>query len=244
MLEQIGLLSIALAVPAASGWWRLIRSPDLRRWQAIGWAFALLFVFFLVTGGKSYYVAPMYPVLLAAGSLWFEDLGVRAERLMAGFAAVGIFIGLFIGLPLLPASSGIDVTGELGETVGWPELVDQVAVVYESIPHERRAATAIYTASYGEAGAIDVLGPDRGLPAATSAHNNYWLWGPPDSHGPVIGVGRIGNALRVICPQVAQVGAISNSDGVENEEAGAPLFLCLEPAGQLSDVWGELKHFN
>lgn len=246
VLEQVGLLSIVLAVPAAIGWWRLVRSPNLRQWRPVGIAFGLLFVFFLVTGGKSYYVAPMYPVLLAAGSLWFEGLGDLGRRVMIGAAAVGIFIGLFISLPLLSESavSNVDATGELSETVGWPDLVDQIAAVYQMIPAEQRTTTAIFTGSYGEAGAIDVLGPDLDLPAASSAHNNYWLWGPPERHGPVIGVGQVGGTLRQICPSTEQVGVIANPYGVENEEAGLPLFLCLDPRGQLADVWDDAKHFN
>ncbi len=246
VLEQIGLLSIVLAVPAAIGLWRLLRSPRLARWRAIGIAFVLLFVFFLLAGGKSYYVAPMFPVLLAAGSLWFQDLGVVGRRAMIGATALGIFIGFFIALPLLPASSmsALDATGELGETVGWPELVDQVTVIYETIPADQRSDVAVFTASYGEAGAVDVIGPDSGLPAAVSGHNNYWLWGPPMEHGPLIGIGPIGDPLRRICPGVQQVGTITNPHGVENEEYGLPLWLCLEPTGQLADIWDDVRHYN
>ena len=205
-----------------------------------------MYAFFLVTGGKSYYMAATYPVLLAAGSLWFEELGNLGRRVIAGAASVGIVLGLFISLPLLPPSSlsTVDVTGELGETVGWPELVDQVAAVYGTIPAALQPVTAVFTGSYGEAGAIDVLGPDVGLPPASSGHNNYWLWGPPDAHGPVVGVGGVGVTLRLICPQLEQVGVISNPYGVENEEAGLPLFLCLEPDRQLNDVWEEVRHYN
>ena len=246
VLEQIGLLSIVLAVPATIGLWRLLRSPQLARWRAIGIAFVVLFGFFLVAGGKSYYVAPMFPVLLAAGALWFEGLAPVGRRVMIGATALGIFIGLFIALPLLPPSSmsTLDATGELGETVGWPELVDQVTVIYEAIPADQRSDVAIFAASYGETGAVDVLGPDSGLPAATSGHNNYWLWGPPVEHGAVIGIGQIGNPLRRICPDVRQVGVITNPYGVENEEYGLPLWLCLEPTGQLADIWDDVRHYN
>ena len=189
VLEQIGLLSIVLAVPAGVGLWRLLRAPAFNPWRPIGVTFLLLFGFFLVAGGKSYYLAPMYPVLLAAGSLWFDGLAGTGRKVMIGASALGIFIGLFISLPLLPPSSmsTLDATGELGETVGWPELVDQVVAVYETIPPRSEPNAAIFTGSYGEAGAVDVLGPEAGLPPAVSGHNNYWLWGPPDPHGPVIG---------------------------------------------------------
>ena len=246
VLEQVGILSIALAVPAAVGLWRLARSPELRKWRPIASTFGLLFVFFLVTGGKSYYIAPLFPALLAAGALWFEELQGTRRRVMMGASAVGIFIGMFIALPLLPPSSmsTFDATGELGETVGWPELVDQVAAVYQSIPVEQRGEVAIFTGSYGEAGAIDVLGPDVGLPPAFSGHNNYWLWGPPDHHGPVIGVGWVGDVLRSICSNTVEVATISNPYGVENEEAGLSLFLCLAPERELANIWEDVRHYN
>ena len=246
VLEQIGLLSIVLAVPAGAGLWRLLRAPALSRWRPIGITFLLLFVFFLVAGGKSYYLAPMYPVLLAVGSLWFEGLRSAGRKVMIGASAVGIFIGLFISLPLLPPSSmsALDATGELGETVGWPELIDQVVAVYETIPAGQRTDVAIFTGSYGEAGAIDVLGPAVGLPPATSGHNTYWLWGPPDRHGSVIGVGQIGDVLARICPDTVEVATITNPYGVENEEAGLPIYLCLAPDGQLADIWDDVRHYN
>lgn len=246
VLEQIGLLSIVLVVPVTIGAWLLVRSERLARWRPIGIAFILLFVFFLLAGGKSYYVAPMYPVLLAAGSLWFERLDGTGRRLMIAATAVGLSAGLFVALPLLPRASmsTFDATGELGETVGWPELIEQVSAVYESIPTAERDDVAIFTGSYGEAGAIDVLGPDFGLPSAVSGHNNYWLWGPPDKHGPVIGVGDIGDVLRRICPGSVEVDRISNPWSVDNEEFGLPLHLCLAPEGQLADIWDDVKHYN
>lgn len=165
---------------------------------------------------------------------------------MAGGAIAGIGVGLLIALPLLPPqSSGTsDLTGELAETVGWPELIDQVEAVYLTIPEADRARTTVFTASYGEAGAVDVLGSDRGLPATTSGHNNYWLWGPPTQHGPVIGIGQVGATLELICPDLEQVGTITNPYGVENEELDLPLYLCLEPTRQLADIWDQVRHYN
>lgn len=246
VLEQVGLLSIVLVVPAGIGAWRLLRSQEMERWRPIGFTFVLLFVFFLVAGGKSYYVAPMYPVLLAAGSLWFERLGRTPRLTMSGATAIGVAAGMFIALPLVPPTlvATIDATGELGETVGWPELIEQVSAVYASIPDPDRVDVAIFTGSYGEAGAIDVLGSDAGLPKAASGHNNYWLWGPPERHGPIIGVGAVGNVLRSICPGTIEVDRLSNPYGVENEEAGLPLHLCLSPDRQLSDIWQDVKHYN
>ena len=246
VLSQPLLLSVTLAVPAAVGLWRLARSADLRRWRAIAVAYGLLFVLFLVTAGKAYYVAPMYSALFAAGALWFESLGRIGRRAMAGAAVTGVAIGVLIALPVLPRDSfeALDATGELRETLGWPELVDQVAAVRDLLPAAQHDSIAIVTGSYGEAGAIDILGPARGLPAAVSGHNNYWLWGPPGPHGPIIAVGPLEGLMRQLCPTLETAAVISNPWGVDNEEAGYPILLCRNPSRQLADVWEQARHYN
>ena len=72
-------------------------------------------------------------------------------------------------LPVLPASAVGPfnaINPELGETIGWDELADQVAAINDSVD-----AGTVFTGSYGEAGAIDLFGPERGLPPASSGHN-------------------------------------------------------------------------
>lgn len=243
---QPALLSASLAIPAAAGLWRLLRSPQMRAWRSIAVAYLILFVVFLATGGKAYYIAPMYSALLAAGALWFEDLGKRARTSVGAAMGAGIVFGLFIALPLLPpADSGVlDATGELAETIGWPALVEEVAAVHQSLPGEQREDAVVFTASYGSAGAVDVLGPDLGLPAAASGHNTYWMWGPPEGHGAVIGVGFVEDVLRRICPDLEVAGTIDNPYGVSNEAAGLPVFLCATPTGSLGDIWDETRHYN
>ncbi|MDH3307855.1 MAG: hypothetical protein OEO77_10095, partial [Acidimicrobiia bacterium] len=66
----------------------------------------------------------------------------------------------------------------------------------------------------------------------------------PARHGPVIGVGDIGDVLERICPTVEQVATITNRSGVANQEAGLPVYLCLDPERQLADIWDEVRHYN
>jgi 4-amino-4-deoxy-L-arabinose transferase-like glycosyltransferase len=246
VLQQPALLSMTLAIPAFTGLWWLARSEEAGPWRPIPIAYLVLFVGFLVTGGKSYYLAPMYSALLAAGGVWFEHLSGSWRRSVGGLTVFGMVVGLFVALPLLPVERvrSFDPTGELGETVGWPELIDQIAAAHELIPADRREEAVVFTGSYGEAGAVDVLGPEAGLPVAASGHNNYWLWGPPAEHGPIIGVGSVAAGLQPICPNLSPVAILDNPYGVENEVADQPLFLCLEPSGQLSEIWDGLRHYN
>ncbi len=246
ILFQPLLLSIALAIPAGAGFWWIARSEQARVFRPIAVAFGFLVVLFLVTGGKNYYVAPMYSALLAAGGLWFERLVGWRRNLMAAGALVGVAVGMLIALPIMPRDNAgaFDLTGELGETVGWPDLVEDVAGAVELITPEDRQSAVVFTVAYGEAGAVDVLGPQAGLPRAVSGHNNYWLWGPPSDHGPIVGVGNVEGALAPICPDLQQVGTLSNEHQVENEVLGQPLWLCLEPNAQLADIWDAVRHFN
>lgn len=246
LLYQPLLLSIALAVPAAAGWWWLARSEEARSWRPIPIAYGFLAVLFLATDGKSYYLAPMYSALVAAGGVWFDRLSRRGKQLMGISAGVGVAIGALIALPLMPIESAgsFDLTGELGETVGWPTLVDQVEQTRASIPADVRGEAIVFTGSYGEAGAVEVLGPDIGRPPAVSGHNNYWLWGPPRHHGPIIGVGYVEGALRPICPDLSRVDTLGNPHEVENEVLGQPLWLCLDTTRQLSEIWDSVRHFN
>jgi hypothetical protein len=239
ILEQLGLLSIVLVAPAAIGWWRLWRSD---RFRPIAVAYGLLFVVFLVTGGKSYYVAPMYIAFVPAGMGWVDSLENRRFRTALGVGSVGLVIGAFVGLPLLPVSAvaSFDPTGELGETAGWPEFVAQVAAVRDDLGPD----AVVFTASYGEAGAIDLLGGDLGLDRAWSGHNSYWSWGPPPAHGAVVTVGNVGDAVRAICAAWDESATISNPWDIPNEENGLPIRVCTTPSRQLADIWVSVRHYN
>src|SRR6266436_5238789 len=67
----------------------------------------------------------------------------------------------------------------IADQFGWPEMAREVAAIYNSLPPEDRAETGIWAGNYGEAGAINLFGPQYGLPPAYSRHQNHWYWGPP-----------------------------------------------------------------
>ena len=48
-------------------------SVSMKRFRALGWMFVVTFVLFLISKGRSYYTAPSYVMLLAAGAVWFES---------------------------------------------------------------------------------------------------------------------------------------------------------------------------
>ena len=246
VLLQIAILSFFLVIPTIGGAVWLSRDPAGRRWRVFPIAFVLLFVVYFATGGKGYYVAPLYVPLLAGGAVWLESSRRWVRRTTVALVGMGAVLGLFIALPLVPPES-VDafneVNGELGETYAWDQLVDQIEAVFLDLSEAERESAAVLTSNYGQAGAIEVL--SDALPQPVSGHNNYWLWGPPAGESSVIiGIGRVGPAINEICPFIEVVAVISNDADVANDENGTEVWLCRSPSAPLSSVWDELKHYN
>jgi 4-amino-4-deoxy-L-arabinose transferase-like glycosyltransferase len=171
---QLLLVSPFLAPVWVAGLVRLFRAPDLRDVRFLAWAWVALAVVFIATGGKPYYLAGLFPVLLAAGGIavdrWLERGARRLRRaaLVAAFT-LSVVIGAPIGLPILPVEDTepvLEANDDVGNTIGWPGFVEQVAAVRDGFPGGEQAV--ILTRNYGQAGAIDRYGGEHGLPRITS----------------------------------------------------------------------------
>ena len=128
-------------------------APAGRRFRALGWMYVTTFLLLVVSRGRSYYVAPAYTMLLAAGAVWLEGwLRSRTpavRRIAVGVVCVFVLIGAAAGValvkPVAPINSALwNITAEMGDTlremVGWPDMAEQVAKIYATIPEEREAA--------------------------------------------------------------------------------------------------------
>ena len=261
LLEQLFVSASPLTIPLwIAGLWFLFFSPAGRRYRLLGWMYLVPFVLFLVAQGRSYYLAPAYPMLLAAGAVagerWIGALPAAGARLARGVTAVALLVGAAVSgalmLPLAPVGSALwgvssEVHDTFAEQIGWPELVQTVAEISASLPPAERARTAILTANYGEAGAIDLYGPAHGLPPVISGVNSYWRRGygdPPPQTLVVLGfrpeaVGRFFETCDL-------AGRITNRHGVQNEETRdhPQVFLCRGPRRPWPELWDELRSFG
>jgi Dolichyl-phosphate-mannose-protein mannosyltransferase len=222
----------------------LFRDRALRDLRFLAWAWVILAIVFMASGGKPYYLAGLTPVLLGAGAVavdrWLDRGQAGARRaLLVGAIALSAVVTAVISLPILPeedADPVFEVNEDVAETIGWPELAETVAGVARDLPDPDRAV--VLTVNYGEAGAIDRFGPELGAPPAYSGHNAYWDWGPPpDDAAPVIAVGlRPGELDRDLrgCSLAAE---IDNGNGVDNDEQGAPVVVCERPRRPWPELW-------
>src|SRR5215469_13515377 len=101
--EQFLLVSWYFSPIWVAGLVRLFRDPKLRWCRAIGVAWPVLAVLFMATGGKPYYLAGMFPVLLAAGAQPTVDWTVRQRpRLRRGLIIAGMGVGVLLMPITLP----------------------------------------------------------------------------------------------------------------------------------------------
>jgi hypothetical protein len=246
---QFLLVSPVLAPVWVAGLVALCRRPALRRVRFFAVAWILLVLIFLVTGGKPYYLAGMFSVLLAAGAIEVDRWLVRGRRrargaLLAAALVTSGIVSSLIALPILPARDAgpvIALNGDIAETIGWPELAQRVARVYQRAGN----AQVIFTANYGEAGAIDRYGPALGLPQAYSGHNSFASWGPPpDRATSVIVIGITGASLTRHFAGCRLAARVENRAGVDNDERGTPIDVCDGTRHPWSALWHELAHLD
>jgi len=248
---QLVFLSPVLVPVWIAGLVRCWREPELRWARALAVSYPVLCVVLLATGGKPYYAVPLLLLLTAAGVppvLRWLSAGRQVLRLAVGggLAVVAVAMSAVLALPLLPpASLGpvLAMNKEPGEQVGWPEFVDTVARGWAAIPAADRDRAVIFTDNYGQAGAIEYYGPDRGLPQPYSGHMSYADWGPPPASrtGPVLLVGEVDQDRFGTCHLVA-----THDSAIDNDEQGTQLHLCTGPTQPWRNwrtLWPELRHF-
>lgn len=241
----------ALAPILVAGLVWLLRSERAAPWRSLGWAYLALLALLLISAGKGYYAAGCVPLLAGAGGAaterWFAAGRARVALLAAGVVGSAAVIAL-IAFPVIPAdqlqgSFTAAVNENAIESVGWPQLVDQVGAAYRTLPPAERARAVILAGNYGEAGAIDLLGPARGLPPVYAGQNAYWRFGrPPDGAAPVIVLGAGLAFLEEGLTGCRTVAHIDNGEGLDNEEQGLPIAICRGTRRPWSALWPGL-HF-
>ena len=215
--------------------------------------------------GKNYYVAPVYPMLFAAGAIALERLTEsRWKFARAVYVVLIVAAGIVLAptaLPILPVETYIRYQQAIGlvpvkaenqrtgplpqyfaDEFGWDEMAQKTAAVFNSLSPEERAHTAIFANNYGEAGAIDFFGPKYGLPKSISSASNYWYWGPRNYTGDtVIVLGSDGSGDREHFRSVEIVGRTDNPYSREDEHFN--ILLCRGLKMSLQELWPKMKNW-
>jgi 4-amino-4-deoxy-L-arabinose transferase-like glycosyltransferase len=231
-----------------------------RKYRLLGWMFLGTLILFVIARARSYYLGPLYPMVLAAGAvLWERWVWTRSRGVNVGiqavtwlFVAAGSVLTFALFTPIAPVNSAIfkataKVQQNYVEEIGWTDLVQTVAHVYESIPADERSRTGIMVGNYGEAGAIDLLGPRYGLPAAISGTNSLWYRTYPKTEPQtLIVVGWDADDVNRLFQSCELVAHNTNSYGVINEESQyhPDIFLCRQMRIPWYKFWPLFQRFG
>jgi dolichyl-phosphate-mannose-protein mannosyltransferase len=264
--DQAAIMNPLLAPLWIGGLVWLFFSREGRRYRPLGWVYAVVLALFIILKGKNYYVAPVYPMLFATGAIAFERITVqRLVWTRAAYVALIVIGGAVLApifCPILPPEKFIEYQKALripipesehqnngplpqyfADEFGWEPMVREIARVYNSLPPDERARTAIFSNSWGEAAAVDFFGPKYGLPKAICRHNNYWLWGPRQYTGEsmIILHGDLQGERRYF-REVQVVGHVGHP--YARRDTFFDIYLCRGLKWNLHDIWPQLKIFN
>ena len=258
------LLLVGAAAPLLlAGAIGLFASKSLRRFRGLGVAALAATAFLLFLHGKEYYLGPMHPPLLAAGSVVVGGWLAKRRWVWWGalaWGAVGGVLLLPMGIPLLPPSTMARYAEAIGQTravttnrgtilplpqdyadmLGWREQVAEVARIYHALPESERADAVILGGNYGRAGALALYHREFDLPYPISRHGDFWAWGPGDRDpSVVIIVGGTVEELQPLFEEVVEGGRVSTPLGVE-EEQDVRINLCRRPREPFQQLWERL----
>ena len=195
--EQIKVLLFSTAPIWIGGIIWLAFSVRSRAWRFVAVTYLIFLPMMIAMNAKHYYLAPIYPVLFAAGAVGLSQIS-RRESWITIYAVIIGFAIVFTGpitLTIIPPEHYNALTKPfypdsvrmekytsplpqiLSDRFGWPQMVQGFADRYNALPPDVRSKTGIFCSNYGEASAVNIYGPALGLPPAISAHVNYFFWG-------------------------------------------------------------------
>lgn len=258
--EQLYANASVLTLPLwLSGLLGLAISGAMRRYRMLAWMYVVTLLLFALARGRGYYLAPAYPMLLAAGAVLLERGCARlsagrarlARAALVTWLALGLALGAALLLPIAPVNSALwqlsrRIQDGYAEQIGWQELATRVARIYHALPEHERAHTAILANNYGEAGAMNLYGPALGLPRVLSRTNSAWYRGYGDPPRVIIELGNTAQGQRGSVATCTSHGVFRNREGVDNEESssGYEIFVCRDIPPVWPQIWGTRPRFG
>jgi len=269
VFQQIFILFPLTALVWLTGLWYLLADKSGKRFRSLGIAYLVTLGLMILLKAKNYYLAPIYPMLFAAGGVFWENL-IERFRVFGKFIRYALptllIIGGLIVLPmampvllieqyiayqnslgLAPPQTEVGHQGVLpqhfGDRFGWEEMTAKVAEVYHSLPPEEREKAAIFANNYGEAGAIDLFGERYNLPKAISNHQSYYLWGPRNYDGSIVIIlGDKKEDAEELCQSVEERTRVGEPLAMKEENFN--ILICRGLKEPFPELWKKIKHWN
>jgi len=265
LLEQL-LLNSPGAIVWIMGLFFLLFHRNGRNYRLLGYTFIIIILLLLGFSGKSYYSMGTYPMLIAAGALYIENILIKWNKLW--ICPVLITLMIISIIPVLPISLCVlkieqlkqyadkskeigfdapfrwengriyDLPQDFADMFGWKELARIVEKIYFELKPAQREECLIYAENYGQAGAVDYYGKKSGLPEIVNFSSSYLLWAPDSVNiNFLIYINDDTTNVSELFYEVIYQGEIKNPYAREN---GTPVYLCRYPKIDFQKFYQEL----
>ena len=260
LIEQFVFCANTVVIPLwVAGLYYYFFRQDGKRFRMMGWMFVITFMIYFLAQGRSYYEAPAYPMLIAAGAVvwqeWIDKLSMQKARVALGttwsILVVGAVFAGTLALPIPPINSPLfnavsEVHDLFTEQIGWQDMVKTIGDIYAGLPAEEKARSGILTQENDEAAALNLYGGEYGLPKAISGSDTFWLRGygnpPPET---LIIVGIEHPYIDLFFEQCTMAGTVTNSYGIKNDLTNpSGIYVCRKARLLWPEIWKRIKHYS
>ena len=242
----------------------LLFNKEIKKYKCIGWIYIFTLFIFLLMKGKNYYTLGTYPMLIAAGGV-FWDKYLKAE-IWKWALVIFIFLGnlplLPSGLPILSLDNSIKyfsyISNDLGirsltrwergniealpqdyaDMFGWEELGELTDRAISNI--ESHENYFIYGENYGHTGAVTRFSKELKNKKVASFSDTYRLWAPENISQEINTLiyinDELGEDVNNLFQEIEVIGEISHPYA---RERGTKVYLCKNPLSSFADFWRE-----
>jgi hypothetical protein len=269
ILAQVKQMNPLTALVWGAGLVSLLRA---RQWRWIGWMYCFFLAIMMALHAKDYYVAPVYPVLFAAGGIAWErrfaaSRGVAQERVFAfpvmetAMLLTAVWL-LPLSMPLMPPAQWLAYTkathlyGQNGNTENdasgpLPQFYADRFGWQEEVDQVERAYANLSAEDKAKVGilcsnygeASAINFLGHGLPFASSVQNNYWIWGPQGATGEVM-ILINGYSLDEMREMYGTVEVVGRMDAPYSMPfEHRNIYLARGRKGSLLKDWPEMKNY-
>lgn len=227
--------------------------------SAAGWLYVFVIAILLLLKGKSYYSVGLYPMLMAAGGMWWEQrFRTPWVATALGVVLAGTLIPILpFALPVLQPDKMVafgkkwatkahfdaplrwedgqahPLPQDYADMLGWDELAQLADKAYAQA--ENPAHTMIYGENYGQAGAVLILGGKR-LPRPQSFADSFLLWADPhtDANALIYINDELGEDVAALFEKIQLIGQIEHPYA---RERGTSVYLLERPRQPFAELW-------
>jgi hypothetical protein len=268
IIQQFLVNGTALFVWLA-GFFFLLFSFRLRKFQFLVFAYLLIFLFLVLMHGKQYYLFGAYPMLFAAGGFAFERLLKSWRPALRNTIAVLLIapnlLLLPVLLPVLPLNQTLAwfrftgkmhffdfaitwedhkkhaTTQDYADMFGWDEMAKKVAAAYHQLTPGQQKQTIIFGSNYGQAGALHQYARQYNIPDVVSLNSSFALWAPDSLHFKymIYVDNHFHSDISALTPMVGSVRKLGEIEAPFAVEKGTGIYLLTDPKPALLERYAQ-----